>query len=879
MILYKMLLMMNLIKKTGNQALLSLRPQSIFMASSSNSISDLKIPTLAKKFIQESWGILELYPPQKEAIIPVLEGENTLISIPTASGKSLIAYLGIIHNLLVQNIGSKAVYIVPLKALAAEKFSELSEIGSFLGLSVGLSLGDREGENTDINKADIIVCTSEKFDSLMRNRPEVMQGLSVIIADEVHLIHDFSRGPTMEINLTRFLHSNNHVQIIALSATIGNSKDLAKWLRAKLIVSTWRPVTLEQSTLANIDLEPRKRISASKEDMSQLALPRTLNGPASQPMIAALEDSLENDIQSLIFVSTRRSAQSLARKLSERIQKKLTREKNNSRIKELNLLKKEIKLVGDESSISDSLESIISGGVVFHHAGLNSKQRKFIEDAFRDRRIICIVATPTLASGVNLPARRVIIRDLKRFENGMSRWLSVMEVQQMLGRAGRPRYDTIGEAWLHCKGEKSFENADLIAEKFIHGTPEDISSKLAAENALRIHILALIATGGINSRFAISKFFKHTFLGHTQPTKMLEERIEQWIQWLSNNELVTRLGCDNAIYESISNENNVNEKETWNDDIPTWVTIAKDSEGISLDNTSESPSNAPRSLGFNLASDWTKEEIIPETVEPLVMTYSASDFGNLVNRMYLDPTSGLLLRDGLRRAVRRIYRNNSDLPLTDEGLLYLVASTDDFMSFWWKDSEYDKLLEKATILEEELLNEKELEDIHLSRIKSAWILKDWIEECEFRDLESLHNVMPGDLRARVELTEWLLSSAKQILYYDNKFTEKHSTAKIKVIKQIEDLRKRIRYGCKKELLSLVALPHIGRKRARDLANMGVYSPKEILELTSRDKSKLLSLPGWGPKLIEKIIKRIKKERSSEYDSKIRIDDEPLPGEK
>ena len=130
---------------------------------------------------------------------------------------------------------------------------------------------------------------------------------------------------------------------------------------------------------------------------------------------------------------------------------------------------------------------------------------------FRDRRIICIVATPTLASGVNLPARRVIIRDLKRFENGMSRWLSVMEVQQMLGRAGRPRYDTIGEAWLHCKGEKSFENADLIAEKFIHGTPEDISSKLAAENALRIHILALIATGGINSRFAISKFFKHTF--------------------------------------------------------------------------------------------------------------------------------------------------------------------------------------------------------------------------------------------------------------------------------------------------------------------------------------------------------------------------------
>ena len=102
----------------------------------------------------------------------------------------------------------------------AEKFAELSEIGTHLNLKIGLSLGDREGENTNINNADIIICTSEKFDSLMRNKPELLQGLSVIVADEVHLIHDSSRGPTMEVNLTRFLHSKKHVQLIALSATI-----------------------------------------------------------------------------------------------------------------------------------------------------------------------------------------------------------------------------------------------------------------------------------------------------------------------------------------------------------------------------------------------------------------------------------------------------------------------------------------------------------------------------------------------------------------------------------------------------------------------------------------------------------------------------------
>ncbi len=849
------------------------------MANSSNSIDKLKIPALAKNFIQKTWGINELYPPQKKAIIPVLNGKNTLISIPTASGKSLIAYIGIIQNLLVKNKGSKAVYIVPLKALAGEKFSELSEIGNALGLKVGLSLGDRDGGNTDINNSDIIVCTSEKFDSLMRNRPEVMEGLSVIIADEVHLIHDFSRGPTMEINLTRFLYSNSDVQIIALSATIGNSEKLAEWLRAELIVSSWRPVTLEQSTLANVDLEPRKRISSSKEN-SKLPPPRTLKGPVSQPMIAALEDSLEQNVQSLIFVSTRRSAQSLARKLSERIVKKWTREKNK-KINDFANLRTEAALLGDDSSISDSLESSILGGVVFHHAGLNSKQRKFIEESFRKKKILCIVATPTLASGINLPARRVIVRDLKRFENGMSRWLSVMEVQQMLGRAGRPRFDTIGEAWLHCKGERSFEKADEISERFIHGNPEEVISKLSSENALRIHILAMISTGGVNNRYSISKFFKNTFLGHSQPIKMLEERIEKWIQWLSENELITRLGCKEELYDSIPLDIAIDENESWNDDVPTWINIAKGSEGINLNQKSEITSNAPKSLGFNLASNWEYNENKPKTVEPLIMTYSASEFGKLVNKMYLDPTSGLLLRDGLRRAVRRVFRNDGNLPLTDEGLLYLISSTDDFMNFWWKDSEYDLLLEKSSIIDNELLNEKELEDIHLSRIKSTWVLNDWIEEYEHRDLEKRHNVMPGDLRSRIELAEWLLFSAKQILYHDKKFDGEYSTSKSIVMEMIENLRKRIRYGCKKELLPLVIFPNIGRKRARDLVNLGLQTPKEILKLTMNDKNKLLSLPGWGPKLLEKLIQRIKKEvfLTDNNEKKIRADDEPLPDEK
>ena len=208
----------------------------------------------------------------------------------------------------------------------------------------------------------------------------------------------------------------------------------------------------------------------------------------------------------------------------------------------------------------------------------------------------------------------------------------------------------------------------------------------------------MISAGRINNRYSISEFFKNTFLGYSQPIKMLEERIEQWIQWLSENELIIRLGCNDELYNSIPLEITIDENESWNDDVPTWINIAKDSDGISLENDPETISKAPKSLKFNLASDWEENSIQPNASEPLVMTYEASEFGRLVNRMYLDPTSGLLLRNGLRRAVRRVFRNDEDIPFTEEGLLYLISSTDDFMNFWWKDSEYEKLLEKASII-------------------------------------------------------------------------------------------------------------------------------------------------------------------------------------
>ncbi|MBT6971898.1 MAG: DEAD/DEAH box helicase, partial [Euryarchaeota archaeon] len=166
-------------------------------------VADLDLPDSVPSFLSKQWGIESLYPPQSEAIPAALGGRNLLLAIPTASGKSLVAYLTICRRLLVEEIGSRAIYIVPLKALASEKYEELQSLASACGLEVGMAVGDASREVQNLEKADILVCTSEKLDSLSRNRPDVISGVSVVIADEIHLVNDSSRGPTLEVNLAR----------------------------------------------------------------------------------------------------------------------------------------------------------------------------------------------------------------------------------------------------------------------------------------------------------------------------------------------------------------------------------------------------------------------------------------------------------------------------------------------------------------------------------------------------------------------------------------------------------------------------------------------------------------------------------------------------
>ena len=188
--------------------------------------------------------ITELRPAQEKAIKKgLLEGRSLLVCTPTASGKTLIAELAAVKS-IIEGKG-KAIYIVPLKALANEKYKDFKRRYDKIA-KIALSIGDIDSSDPFLADYDLIVTTSEKFDSLIRHHAPWLANISTIIIDEIHLLNDAERGPTLEILLTILKKLLKNAQIIGLSATIGNAEELAEWLQAELIVDEWRPVKLHK---------------------------------------------------------------------------------------------------------------------------------------------------------------------------------------------------------------------------------------------------------------------------------------------------------------------------------------------------------------------------------------------------------------------------------------------------------------------------------------------------------------------------------------------------------------------------------------------------------------------------------------------------------
>ncbi|MDK2782315.1 MAG: ATP-dependent helicase [Archaeoglobi archaeon] len=469
-------------------------------------ISELPLPEKFISYFREK-GIEELYPPQEEAIkAGALDGRNLLVSIPTASGKTFIAEVAMIRAFLE---GKKSIYIVPLKALANEKYEEFSRLRP-LGISVAISTGDYDKRDEHLGNYDIVVMTSEKADSLLRNDAQWMKEIGLVVVDEVHLIDSPERGPTLEVMITRLRRLIPGIQIVALSATVSNSAELADWLNASLVRSNWRPVELKEGVFY------RGKIHFERETVE-------VKG-SGDPVSALVLDTISNGGQCLVFENTRRNAESRAKKIAS--------ECNLSGSRRI----AEELLSISETEMSRKLAWCVERGAAFHHAGLSPEQRRIVEKGFRDGEIHVIVCTPTLSAGINMPARRVIIRSYRRYDvNYGNIPISVIEYKQMAGRAGRPHLDPFGEAVLMASSE---EEMDRLFEHYIFGEPERIFSKLSSEKALRCHILSLIASGDVRSEEEALEFISETFYPYSAPPYTLERRVSSVLHFLRTSEMI-----------------------------------------------------------------------------------------------------------------------------------------------------------------------------------------------------------------------------------------------------------------------------------------------------------------------------------------------------
>ncbi|HJX05235.1 MAG TPA: helicase-related protein, partial [Candidatus Nanoarchaeia archaeon] len=245
-------------------------------------------------------------------------------------------------------------------------------------------------------------------------------------------------------------------------------------------------------------------------------------------------DTLERKKQVLVFVNSKSSAEAEAERISAKIK---VSEEEKEKLEEAS--NKVLQALDKPTKQCQRLALCVRKGVAFHHAGLHHEQRELIEDNFRSGVIKIICATPTLAYGVNLPAFRVIVRDLKRFSapHGMS-WIPVLEFQQFCGRAGRPDFnDEYGEAI--CIAETEGEKEKII-ENYIEGETEEILSKLAVEPVLRTYVLSLIATNFANTTSSLMDFFKKTFYAHQfGDVKELEKIIGRILKKLEEWEFIT----------------------------------------------------------------------------------------------------------------------------------------------------------------------------------------------------------------------------------------------------------------------------------------------------------------------------------------------------
>ncbi|VVC24751.1 Hypothetical protein CINCED_3A009416 [Cinara cedri] len=484
-------------------------------------------------------GIVSMFPWQVECLTcdGVLDGQNLVYSAPTSAGKTMVAEILTMQTVLERD--KKVLIILPFVSVVREKMLYFQELFEGTNKRVAGFMGSYTPTG-GLRSVNVAIATIEKANGLINRLMEEdeLQDIGCVVVDELHMLGDSNRGYLLELLLTKIkymskIRSNISIQIVGMSATLPNLEMLAKWLDASLYQTDFRPVPLKEYLKIGQNVYNVNNLS-----LSHIIKPSVEIKKDPDHVIYLCVDTILQGYSILIFCFTKKWCESLALEIASEIKRLGGDNKSKVGIDLRHQLN--AKSLGDvleqlrrcPVGLETDLSKTISFGVAFHHAGLTMDERDIIEGAFKQNIVRVLVATSTLSSGVNLPARRVIVRSPHC--HGFP--IDILQYRQMIGRAGRMGVDTAGESYLICN-----ENERRMGEEVATHNLPPIKSCLGVgdfSNCLKRALLEVVAGCVVCTTEDAFEYIKCTLLYISTGENFNENLIHQCLKLLTEHQFI-----------------------------------------------------------------------------------------------------------------------------------------------------------------------------------------------------------------------------------------------------------------------------------------------------------------------------------------------------
>ncbi|MCJ7459343.1 MAG: DEAD/DEAH box helicase [candidate division Zixibacteria bacterium] len=720
----------------------------------------------------------------------LLESESLIISAPTSSGKTFCGEMAAVSSIFKQR---KVIYLVPLKAIAEEKFADFQEKYSSLGIKIAISTRDRREYDLDLEKGnfDLGILIYEKFNQLLLKNLDLLKNIDLLIIDELQMIGDSSRGQVLELALLKVLNSGYKPQIIGLSAVLGEVEGLASWLKCKLLLEHKRPVELLQGILYKGKFIYRKHnsqeegeeefIDIESENIDEILLPN-------------IQKMLNQGEQVLVFLKSKNETVNMALGFAE----KFNGEASSSALEKLTDL--------EETGLKEKLELCLQKGVAFHNADLSYEERNVVEHSFLENETKLIFATSTLSMGVNLPARTAFIETLK-YESGDFTDKGVLvplnwnEYENMSGRAGRFGMEKdFGRSILLANNQFHF---DSLWDKYIEGKEEKlvpVLNKMGLEDI----ILDLVSSGLAKDYSGLERILLSSYSA------------------MSGTEISPDGGLKTSATSRKFDFNGSGRLQ------PSTVPVA-----VSVDGGLIPP----------FGGTATKEKI-SELLEEQILTSDEKDRLSVTTLGKAIALQGIKCETGMQ--IKRKLANGTTLEAVN--WFYELLKTEDgerifaHLSFYEIDNRVyqnklkrrsDRIVSLDEELKEMLKDSAQSSLNQLSRLKLSLLFCDWITHIPILDLESEYGVRSGFISQAAQELAWLLDSASAIAKVIN---SENSTVKF-----MKSLSVQVQFGINQDMIELAKLriPGLGRDCLWKLFQKGINSKEQVKEIDLVELKKLI----------------------------------------